>query len=103
MGNLFQLVWIEWKSKKLYDMQLPWLRAVLINLAWIACCTLSLFLPEELLLSIVGKFVIVILFVGLIFFTSLLKKEEKEQVMNYIKAGVAKINTYFTLKKIWRT
>jgi len=94
-GAIIQLIWIEWKSKKYYYMELPWFRAALISLAWLVCYSASLILPETLFIAIIGKFIIIFFFVGFLFVTPLLAKEEKESLLAYTKTALNKISRYF--------
>ena len=90
IGFLLQLFWIEWRSKNLYNMDLPWRRVMALHLTWLACYLFSWLLPDSLLLSIAGKFIIYISFVLLIFVLPILKKEEKEQILYYTKIALKK-------------
>ena len=85
IGSVVQLFWIEWRSKKLYDMQLPWRRAILLSIVWLSCYALSIFVPEALVLSILMKIAIVALFVSLVFLLPILEKEEKQQISGYMR------------------
>lgn len=99
IGSISQLIWIEWKSKKLYDMRLPWWRAAAITITWLLCYSLSLLLPSSLIVSIVFKILIVIGFIYLIFKTPLLENNEKEQIIFYIKSALLKVRRYFPILK----
>jgi len=98
IGSISQLIWIEWKSKKLYDMQLPWWRAAVI-ITWLLCYSFSFLLPSSLFVSIVLKFLIVIVFISLIFKTPLLEENEKKQIIFYIKSALLKVSRYFPVLK----
>ena len=99
LGGLFQLIWIEWSSNKLYDMQLPWSRVALMNITWMMCYAFSLLLPEALLISVAGKSLIFISFIWLMFVLPILEKEEKKKIFTYTKAIIVKASNYFYLKK----
>ena len=95
MGSLFQLFWIERVSKKYYDMELEWSRAILISVTWLSCYSISLLLPDDLLLSILGRLLILLLFVILLFTTSILNKSEKEQIREFLNNGIKKARNVF--------
>ena len=96
---IFQLFWIEWKSKKLYDMELPWRRVAMMVVTWLVCYSFSLLLPESLLASILGKLLIFICFIWLMFALPILEQKEKEQILSYVKAVIAKVSNYILSKK----
>jgi len=95
IGALFQLFWIESSSRKLYDMELPWKRAVLINATWLVCYGLSFLLPESLPVAIAGKLLLVILFVVLMYYLPILKQDEKAQIVGYVRGIFNRTATYF--------
>lgn len=97
-GAIVQLFWIEWKSKKLYDMQLPWRRVAIMNATWIVCYSFSILLPESLLISIVGKSLIFICFIWLMYVLPILEKQEKAQILDYLRMLITKIGNYLTIK-----
>ncbi|VAW80323.1 hypothetical protein MNBD_GAMMA12-2378 [hydrothermal vent metagenome] len=99
LGVVVQLLWIEWRSNKLYDMQLPWFRLVILNATWIICYLISLLLPEALLISVPGKLLILVSFVLLLFILPILKKKEKEQMLIYAKEALNKTGRYFVSNK----
>ncbi len=99
IGKLVQLIWIEWKSKALYDMQLPWRRAIVMSVTWVCCYSLSLLLPETMLISIVGKLLILICFILLMIVLPILEKKEKQQIRIYLDAAVTKVSSYFAKEK----
>jgi len=99
IGSISQLIWIEWKSKKLYHMQLPWWRVAFINITWLVCYSFSLLLPSTLIVSIILKFMIFIGFILLMFTMPILEKNEKEQIIFYIKSALLKASRYFPILK----
>ena len=99
LGAIVQLFWIEWKSKKLYDMELPWRRVAMMVVTWLVCYSFSLLLPESLLASILGKLLIFICFIWLMFALPILEQKEKEQILSYVKAVIAKVSNYILSKK----
>jgi O-antigen/teichoic acid export membrane protein len=98
-GAIIQLFWIEWKSKKLYDMQLPWRRVSMMSVTWLICYSFSLLLPESLLISIVGRSLIFICFLWLMYVLPILKKNEKDQILVYFRLYIAKARNYLTSGK----
>ena len=100
LGGIFELSWIEWKSKKLYNMQLPWLRVAFMNMAWLACYSISLLLPTTLMFSVAGKILIIILFVYLLFVTPILEQKEKDQILNFAKSSIKKVVSYFNFSRV---
>ncbi|VAW71540.1 hypothetical protein MNBD_GAMMA12-3560 [hydrothermal vent metagenome] len=95
LGTIAQLLWIEWRSNKLYNMQLPWVRFLLMTATWLMCYLVSLLLPAGLLISVTGKILILILFVILMYVLPILKKEEKTQILTYAWSAIGKVRSYF--------
>lgn len=92
----FNLFWIESASKKLYDMQLPWRRAILMSMAWILCYSLSYLLPESLPIEIAGKAAIFLLFIVLVFVSPILDDDEKKHIFSYAKTIIKKSTSYLS-------
>ena len=59
-------IWISWRSKRLYDMKLPWGKLVLLATMGLIAYICSMFSPDKLLVSFGFNLFILILF-GLIF------------------------------------
>lgn len=98
-GALVQLLWIEWKSKQLYDMQLPWRRALLMNMTWLVCYSLSLWLPESLMLATAGKLLIFAAFIWLMYVLPILEENEKAQIIRYARMFVTKVQSSSIVRK----
>lgn len=94
LGGVFHLYLVEKISNKYYDMELQWSRVIGINLLWVICYLLSLLLPEGVLISIIGRFAILLVFVLFVFLTPILKKEEKATILGYVKNGYFKLIGY---------
>jgi len=95
LGAMFQLFWIESSTTRLYDMQLPWKRAILINVTWLICYGLSFLLPEGLAVEIIGKSLLVMLFIALMYYLPILENDEKEQIITFIHRITDKATTMF--------
>ncbi|MBI1425226.1 MAG: oligosaccharide flippase family protein [Gammaproteobacteria bacterium] len=91
IGSVSQLLWIESGSRKLYDMKLPWNRAIVISITWLACYFISYLLPSSLLVAILGKILIMVVFVGLVFILPILDSDEKQQIYIYFQRFKNKI------------
>lgn len=98
IGSIFNLMWIESKSRKLFDMQLPWGRAILMSATWLLCYSISYFLPSSLLIAVIGKSIIFALFIALIFILPILDADEKGKIYFYMKLFLNKIALAATVK-----
>ncbi len=98
LGSLVKLVWIERKSKALYDMKLPWPRALMVGGIGVGGYLISLLLPDTLLFSIVGKLLILMCFVSLVFLLPIFNKEEKNKIKFYLNEATGKIKGFFVKK-----
>lgn len=80
IGFSAQFYWINKKGKEYYNMHLPWMKVFVIAVLAIACFSLTFFLPEGLLLSILLRVAIFGLFCSLLFILPVLHEEQKEEI-----------------------
>lgn len=85
IGFCVRFFWLNKKGKEYYDMKLPWKKIVFIGLLCIFFFLLSLFLPEDIIISIVSRIIIFILFGFTVFMLPIFSKNQKQEIFNGIK------------------
>jgi len=88
IGFAAQFYWVNKKGKAYYDMHLPWTKVSMIAALAITCFSLTFFVPDDLLLSILLRAAIFGLFCLLLYILPVLHDGQKKEI---------KLN----LKKIW--
>lgn len=93
IGFSARFYWINMKSRRLYDMQLPWGRVGLVCLLAVATFAVSLFVADDILMSILARTVLVIGFIAVFFMLPILSSEEKNEVWALVLRKNKKIST----------
>jgi O-antigen/teichoic acid export membrane protein len=84
-----RFLWITMRSQRLYDMQLPWGKVLVILFLGIAMYTISLFGPEENILSLCSNFLIMTAFISTIMLLPILPGDWRRLI-------------FFAVTKPWR-
>lgn len=85
-GFAARFYWIQRKGKQHYDMELPWNKVILITALAIASFALSLLIPDDLMVSIALRTVLILLFIAIFFALPIFSRDEKKEVMQAILA-----------------
>jgi len=86
IGFVARFYWTNRKAKQLFDMELPWRKVSLASILTLFCFSLSLMIPEDILISVALRSVLVIVFVVLFFSLPILSGNEKTQLLGKIKS-----------------
>jgi O-antigen/teichoic acid export membrane protein len=81
IGFIIRFLWINYKGKQLYNMELPWSKVVLLIVPASIGLALSYLVAEEIVLSIGTRILIMCLYLTAIFTLPILSKEEKQEVL----------------------
>jgi len=76
--------WTYIKAKKLYDMELPWLKVNLTVLLAITFFLISLLIPDEIITSIALRLVLISAFIAAFFALPIFSQHEKEKIRQTI-------------------
>jgi len=93
IGFAARSYWINLKSTRLYDMQLPWSKVGLTSLLALVAFGLSWFAPEEIVASIAVRSVLLLGFLAVFFALPILSRDEKEEVWSLILRRKRKFST----------
>ena len=77
--------WINMKSSRLYDMELPWAKISLVALVASLIYFLSMLSPEDIIPSILYRSILVIVFMAILFMMPILSKSEKKEIRERIR------------------
>lgn len=80
IGFTARFLWTNWKSTRLYDMQLPWRKVGLASLLGLTVFGLSWFAPEGILASIAVRSLLLLAFLGAFFALPILSQAEKTEL-----------------------
>ena len=89
------MVLVVRKSTDEYDMQLPWGYIIKLSAYWVFCVSLSYFMPEELVASIISNIVILAVFVLGVIYLPFLRANEVNSIIEYLSV---KARTVFSFK-----
>jgi O-antigen/teichoic acid export membrane protein len=84
IGFATRFYWTQRKGKQHYDMELPWIKVIMIAALAMAFFALSLLIPDDLILSITLRAVLVLSFIAVFFALPVFPSNEKEEVMRAI-------------------
>lgn len=76
--------WTYIKAKKLYDMELPWLKVNLTMLLAITFFLMSLLIPEEIITSIALRLALMVAFIAAFFALPIFSRHEKSKIVQTI-------------------
>ena len=85
-GFVARFIWTNMKSMQLYNMKLPWARISLIAFAATVIYFLSMLSPEDIVASILFRFTLVIVFIGIFFMMPVLSRNEKKEIWGKIRS-----------------
>ena len=91
IGFAARFYWINLKSTRMYDMQLPWSKVGLASLLAVVAFGLSWFAPEGIIASITVRGVIVLGFLMAFFALPILSRDQKDEVWSLILRRKRKI------------
>lgn len=77
--------WINLKSSRLYNMELPWAKVSLVALVGTLIYFLSMLSPENIIPSILFRSILVILFIAILFMMPVLSSNEKKVIRERIR------------------
>lgn len=80
IGFITRFLWINYKSTQLYNMELPWKKIVTVVGIASSFSALSFLLPEDILLSVGSRIILLSLFLLTIFKLPILNKQEKSEI-----------------------
>jgi len=83
-GFIARFLWIYISAKKLYDMQLPWLKISYIVITALFIYSLSILSPENIMPSVLYRGTLLILFLGIVIILPVYTKLEKKEFMKQI-------------------
>ena len=81
IGFAARFYWTHKKGKQSYDMKLPWGKVSAIALLAMITFSLSLLVPEDIILSVLLRSALVIFFILAFFALPIFSKDEKEEVI----------------------
>jgi O-antigen/teichoic acid export membrane protein len=84
IGFITRFLWINYKSTQLYNMELPWKKIVFITMTASLFLALSYLLPEDLILSISVRFLLLSLYLFAIFKLPILHEQEKSEIIEKV-------------------
>ncbi len=99
IGFAIRFYWTNRKSAQFYNMELPWFKVSLIFTLAILFYTLSLFVPNDIVESILWRIVIIIIFCTVFFLLPILTENQKKEVWEKTRTGSK--NLILNIKK-WR-
>ncbi len=85
IGFFTRFFWINHHAKITYDMKLPWKKILTIALPAILVFSLSLYIPDNLLLSITLRSLLILFFILLFLVLPILTKDEKKWIWQKLK------------------
>ena len=85
IGFSVRFYWINKKGKEYYNMNLPWKKVLIIAGIAILCYGLSLFVPDDLFISLILRATIFVIFCVFLMYSSILNLEQKNEVLVFIK------------------
>lgn len=80
-GFSARFYWVNKQSKRLYDMELPWKKVILITSLAICIYALSLLIPDNISVSITLRLLLAILFILSAWILPILSMNEKSELM----------------------
>jgi len=81
IGFIARFYWTNKKSKQYYDMKLPWNKVIPTLMIAAAIFLLSVFIPEDILLSIIFRTVLIVFFMVIVFLSPILSKADKSMFL----------------------
>jgi len=94
-GFIVRFLWVYISAKKLYNMELPWLKISYIVITALFIYSLSILSPENIMPSVLYRGVLLILFLGIIIMLPVYTKLEKKEFM---KQTISLFNTKKDIK-----
>jgi O-antigen/teichoic acid export membrane protein len=91
IGFATRFWWINRKSTQFYNMELPWRKVGLVASLAIIIFVLTIFSPDELILSILFRSTLVILFLVTFFFMPVLSSTEKNEIWRLTRSLKARL------------
>lgn len=86
IGFAVRLIWTDIKARKGYNMKLPWLKVLALLLVAIACYLVSFWIPDQLLVSIFLRSLLMIIFLVLLVTLPILSKHERGILIKVVKS-----------------
>ena len=96
IGFYSRFYWTNRKAKEYYDMELPWKKVLLLLAIASSLFFISLLVPENILLSILLRSLLVIIFISFIFISPLLSQEEKNEILSVIRNLTLPLRNFLT-------
>jgi len=91
IGFLVRLIAIEIYAVKLYNMQLPWLRAASLLILAAVIYSLTFFSPAAWLASVAYRSLLVLVFFAAVYVLPILHKEEKTEILHTVRDVLQKV------------
>lgn len=85
VGFVARFYWVNRKGKQAYDMELPWGRVIFTLILAALIVAVSMFVPEDIGLSIFLRVVLVALFIIIFFTMPILAKSDKKKIYENIR------------------
>jgi O-antigen/teichoic acid export membrane protein len=94
IGFYFRFYWTNKKSNQFYNMQLPWGKVLQsLGLATVAFM-ISLFIPEDILISVIMRFLLLVIFIVIFFTLPILDKPDKRLIANTLTNYLRTLKSY---------
>jgi len=77
--------WINLKSSRLYNMELPWAKVSLVGLVASLIYFLSMLSPDGIIPSIFFRCILIIVFIAILFMMPILSRNEKNEIWDKIR------------------
>ena len=84
-ATIAQLIVVVFVARKQYDMELPWMRVSIVLTIWIAFVALSFLVPDDFIISLLLKSLIVTLFIAALFVLPVFEPAFKEMLYAKVK------------------
>lgn len=92
IGFIARFLWVNYKSTKLYNMELPWNKIVIILAIAAALIVVSYFLSGSIVQSIGTRAILLFLYLSAIFKLPILCTKEKSEIFNNAKLLIRKLS-----------
>ena len=85
IGFFARFYWTNRKGKQFYDMELPWKKVLLTAALAMLALSLSLLVPENIMISILSRTMILVLFIAVFFISPILSRSDKLEISKMTK------------------
>ena len=84
IGFSARFYWVNKHGKRLYDMDLPWKKVIFISTIAICIYLFSLFIPDDMIVSLALRSLLVITFIIALFVIPVLSTSEKSELIKNV-------------------